>query len=66
MYRPLLLLQVSNQLSVLVARIARLDCPDKWPELLPHLTEVTLTLCTSAVFCFSELTGVSIVLCLLI
>ncbi len=33
--------QVSTQLSVLVARIARLDCPDRWPELLPFLTEVS-------------------------
>lgn len=31
--------QVSTQLAVLIARIARLDCPEKWPELLPVLTE---------------------------
>ena len=32
--------QVSTQLSVLIARIARIDCPAKWPELLPFLSEV--------------------------
>lgn len=31
--------QVSTQLSVLIARIARIDCPAKWPELLPFLSE---------------------------
>jgi hypothetical protein len=31
--------QVSSQLAVLVARIARLDCPENWPELLPLLTK---------------------------
>jgi len=31
--------QVSTQLAVLVARIARIDCPDNWPELLPFLAE---------------------------
>ena len=36
----LYILQVSTQLSVLIARIARLDCPGHWPELLPVLTEV--------------------------
>ena len=27
-------------MAVLIARIARLDCPDHWPELLPLLSEV--------------------------
>jgi hypothetical protein len=31
--------QVSTQLAVLMARIARLDCPERWPDLLPHLTK---------------------------
>ena len=34
--------QVSTQLAVLMARIARIDCPDQWPELLPLLTKVTM------------------------
>ena len=25
-----------------MARIARLDCPERWPDLLPHLTKVTI------------------------
>ena len=32
--------EVANQMAVLIARIARLDCPDHWPNLLPVLSEV--------------------------
>jgi hypothetical protein len=31
--------QLATQLSVLIARIARLDCPRHWPQLLPSLLE---------------------------
>ena len=34
------LFQVSAQLVALISRIARTDCPDKWPELLPFLAQV--------------------------
>ena len=37
--------QVLTQLAVLVARIARQDCPDHWPDLLPLLTKVTIYAC---------------------
>jgi len=30
---------VANQIAVLMARIARLDCPENWPNLLPVLSE---------------------------
>lgn len=30
--------QVSIQLAVLISRIARIDCPEQWPQLLPVLT----------------------------
>ncbi len=39
-YCHLFQLQVANQIAELTARIARIDCPDDWPELLPILTEV--------------------------
>uniref|UniRef100_A0A0P4WDI7 Importin N-terminal domain-containing protein n=1 Tax=Scylla olivacea TaxID=85551 RepID=A0A0P4WDI7_SCYOL len=31
--------QVATQLAVLIAKIARVDCPREWPELLPSLIE---------------------------
>ena len=31
--------QLATQLSVLIARIARLDCPHHWPQLLPCLLD---------------------------
>lgn len=31
--------QISAQLVVLISRIARTDCPEKWPELLPFLAQ---------------------------
>ncbi len=36
---------VFTQLGVLIARIARMDCPNKWPELLPLLSEVGWSHC---------------------
>ena len=33
-------MQVANQMAVLTARIARLDCPENWPNLLPVLSQV--------------------------
>ncbi|KAK6643744.1 hypothetical protein RUM43_000007 [Polyplax serrata] len=31
---------VASQLSILIARIARYDCPREWPELIPNLLEI--------------------------
>ncbi|CAM4560942.1 unnamed protein product, partial [Caretta caretta] len=31
--------QVTTQISVLIAKVARLDCPRQWPELIPTLLE---------------------------
>lgn len=31
--------QVATQLAVLIAKIARVDCPREWPNLLPSLFE---------------------------
>jgi hypothetical protein len=35
-------------MAVLMARIARLDCPENWPNLLPVLSEVNLQFCVHA------------------
>lgn len=32
-------LQIATQISVLIAKVARLDCPRQWPELIPTLVE---------------------------
>lgn len=32
-------------MAVLMARIARLDCPENWPNLLPVLSEVHVLVC---------------------
>ncbi|XP_074808712.1 importin-11 [Natator depressus] len=31
--------QIATQISVLIAKVARLDCPRQWPELIPTLLE---------------------------
>uniref|UniRef100_A0A8D2JCC9 Importin-11 n=1 Tax=Varanus komodoensis TaxID=61221 RepID=A0A8D2JCC9_VARKO len=31
--------QIATQISVLIAKVARLDCPRQWPELIPTLVE---------------------------
>uniref|UniRef100_A0A8C6XJ85 Importin-11 n=1 Tax=Naja naja TaxID=35670 RepID=A0A8C6XJ85_NAJNA len=31
--------QIATQISVLIAKVARLDCPRQWPELIPALVE---------------------------
>ncbi|XP_068105780.1 importin-11 isoform X2 [Hyperolius riggenbachi] len=31
--------QIATQISVLIAKVARLDCPKQWPELIPTLIE---------------------------
>ncbi|XP_058025660.1 importin-11 isoform X4 [Ahaetulla prasina] len=31
--------QIATQISVLIAKVARLDCPRQWPELIPILVE---------------------------
>uniref|UniRef100_A0A8C8S0D0 Importin-11 n=1 Tax=Pelusios castaneus TaxID=367368 RepID=A0A8C8S0D0_9SAUR len=31
--------QIATQISVLIAKVARLDCPKQWPELIPTLLE---------------------------
>ncbi|CAN0335319.1 unnamed protein product [Bubo scandiacus] len=31
--------QVTTQISVLIAKVARVDCPRQWPELIPTLVE---------------------------
>lgn len=33
------LLQIATQISVLIAKVARVDCPRQWPELIPTLVE---------------------------
>lgn len=33
------LLQIATQIAVLIAKVARLDCPKQWPELIPILLE---------------------------
>ena len=41
-YTPSLLAishQIATQQAVLIAKIARLDCPRQWPDLLPTLLE---------------------------
>ena len=38
-WQLLLFLQIAVQLSVLIAKIARLDCPHNWPDLFPTLLE---------------------------
>lgn len=35
----LLFLQIATQISVLIAKVARVDCPRQWPELIPTLLE---------------------------
>lgn len=32
-------LQIATQISVLIAKVARVDCPRQWPELIPTLLE---------------------------
>lgn len=32
-------LQIATQIAVLIAKVARLDCPRQWPELIPILIE---------------------------
>lgn len=32
-------LQIATQISVLIAKVARVDCPRQWPELIPTLVE---------------------------
>lgn len=32
-------LQIATQIAVLIAKVARLDCPRQWPELIPILLE---------------------------
>lgn len=32
-------LQIATQIAVLIAKVARLDCPKQWPELIPTLVE---------------------------
>lgn len=32
-------MQIATQISVLIAKVARLDCPRQWPELIPTLVE---------------------------
>lgn len=32
-------LQIATQIAVLIAKVARLDCPRQWPELIPILVE---------------------------
>lgn len=34
------LVQVATQLAVLIGKIARMDCPRYWPELIPTLLQV--------------------------
>ena len=36
-------LQIAAQTAVLIAKIARLDCPRQWPELLPTLIDAVTT-----------------------
>lgn len=31
--------QIATQIAVLIAKVARLDCPRQWPELIPILLE---------------------------
>jgi len=31
--------QIATQISVLIAKVARVDCPRQWPELIPTLLE---------------------------
>ncbi|XP_040196349.1 importin-11 [Rana temporaria] len=31
--------QIATQIAVLIAKVARLDCPKQWPELIPTLVE---------------------------
>lgn len=31
--------QIATQIAVLIAKVARLDCPRQWPELIPVLLE---------------------------
>lgn len=31
--------QIATQIAVLIAKVARLDCPRQWPELIPILIE---------------------------
>lgn len=33
------LFQIATQIAVLIAKVARLDCPRQWPELIPILLE---------------------------
>uniref|UniRef100_A0AAQ6ANM2 Importin-11 n=1 Tax=Amphiprion ocellaris TaxID=80972 RepID=A0AAQ6ANM2_AMPOC len=35
--------QIATQIAVLIAKVARLDCPRQWPELIPILLEALLT-----------------------
>ncbi|KAJ7335927.1 hypothetical protein JRQ81_013868 [Phrynocephalus forsythii] len=32
--------QIATQIAVLIAKVARLDCPRQWPELIPTLVEL--------------------------
>lgn len=32
-------MQIATQISVLIAKVARVDCPRQWPELIPTLVE---------------------------
>lgn len=37
------MLQLAMQLAVLIGKVARLDCPRQWPELLPALIDAITT-----------------------
>ena len=35
--------QIATQLAVLIGKLARMDCPGQWPELLPSLFEAVMS-----------------------
>ena len=38
-----MIFQVATQIAVLIAKIARYDCPRSWPQLVPTLVEAVRT-----------------------
>lgn len=38
-FKVAFVLQIATQIAVLIAKVARLDCPRQWPELIPILLE---------------------------